>query len=101
MDAKQLSSTLSERFNAAQATQFDGAFRIDCGSSQIAFSVRHGELAPIAADAEVDLTLLFHSEEEALQLLTGGGDVIQAFMEGRFRSDGYLIWVFTLLAMFR
>ena len=101
MDGQELAVTLTERFNSAQAAQFDGAFCIDTGTAQIAFTVSHGELATAPADADVDLTLYFHSAQEALELLTGNGDVIQAFMDGRFRSDGYLIWVFTLLAMFR
>ncbi|MDP6826122.1 MAG: hypothetical protein QF515_03245 [Pseudomonadales bacterium] len=92
---------LSESFNAIAAEHFDGAFRIDAGDTKLAFNVRDGHLTALADTDEVDLILYFENASEALDILTGSADVIDAFMQGRFRSDGYLIWVFTLLAMFR
>ena len=37
----------------------------------------------------------------AWALLSGQADAFSAFMEGRFRSDGYLMWAFTLMSMFQ
>ena len=36
----------------------------------------------------------------AWALLSGQANAFDAFMEGRFRADGYLMWAFTLMAMF-
>lgn len=48
-----------------------------------------------------DTTFRFADAATAHALLSGHEDAFQAFMAGRFRADGYLMWAFTLMAMFR
>ncbi len=43
----------------------------------------------------------FDSAQTALGLLCGDADVMDAFMEERFRSDGSITLVFVLLSVFR
>ncbi len=44
---------------------------------------------------------MFEDVDTAWALLSGRGDAFDAFMEGRFKSDGYLMWAFALMAMFQ
>jgi putative sterol carrier protein len=48
-----------------------------------------------------DATFMFEDVDTAWALLSGRGDAFEAFMQGRFRSDGYLMWAFALMAMFQ
>ena len=48
-----------------------------------------------------DATFLFSDLDTAWALLTGRADAFTAFMAGSFRADGYLMWAFTMMAMFR
>ncbi|MDE0039692.1 MAG: hypothetical protein OXU77_19360 [Gammaproteobacteria bacterium] len=50
---------------------------------------------------KADVTFVFDSAETALAVLTGKEDPIAAFLDGRFRSDGYLPLAFVLLGLFR
>lgn len=65
--------------------------------------VDHGDLQARVVDepTPADITLYFHSVEEAAALLQGSANPVTAFMDGRFRSDGHLVWVFTVLSIFR
>lgn len=47
------------------------------------------------------LVLYFRCQDEAQALLAGSQDLVEAFMLGRIRSNGHLIWVFQVLAAFR
>ena len=63
-------------------------------------AIRQGVLTfpkPPAAE----LVLYFRCQDEAQALLAGSRDVVEAFMLGRIRSNGHLIWVFKVLAAFR
>ncbi|MEZ5597158.1 MAG: SCP2 sterol-binding domain-containing protein [Pseudomonadales bacterium] len=107
MDA--LAQRLQGAFNATAAGDFDGTVLIctqpggAADAQALLLTVDHGTLAagPASAGTHADVTLYFHSADEALQLLTGSANPIAAFMEGAFRSDGYLLWIFAVLAMFR
>ena len=70
---------------------------------RVVLRIDHGDLhAQIASEpTPADITLYFHSMDEAAELLQGSANPVTAFMEGRFRSDGHLVWVFTVLSMFR
>ena len=64
------------------------------------FGVRDGRLT-FEPDREPDVTFTFDREETAQAIVLGGADPIDAFMAGRFRSDGHLPLAFVLLGMFR
>lgn len=108
-----LGEALVGAFSPDAARDFDGTVRfvLDPAAGEpgaaphleaIAFRVDHGRIEPCDAHTGAfDITLYFHSAEEARALLCGSANPVAAFMEGRFRSDGYLLWVFAVLSMFR
>lgn len=49
---------------------------------------------------EPEAMFRFDCADTALALLGGGGDVVAAFMAGKFIADGHLTFVFPLLAAF-
>ena len=53
------------------------------------------------AVAQPDATFFFEDVDTAWALLSGRADAFEAFMSGRFRADGYLMWAFSLMAMFQ
>lgn len=95
-----LTNRLQSAFHPPAASHLDATFALDVGGEHIVFRVRHGQLE-FADGLEADATFYFDTPAQALQLLTGDADVFQAFMEGRFRANGYLMWTFALLNMFR
>jgi len=109
LTAAELAQALAAAFNPAAAKEFDGTVRLhlqaedDAVAEHVLLEVDHGRIETSLPDAPVpaDITLYFHTAAEALGLLRGTANPVTAFMDGRFRSDGYLIWVFTVLAMFR
>jgi len=97
-----LKAHLEQNFQPAIAARFDAVFRIDVGDEPLPFRVRHGRLDfDVAADLRPDATFTFADADTAWALLSGRADAFEAFMQGRFRSDGYLMWAFALMAMFK
>ncbi len=110
LDASGLAAQLAKSFNPGLAREFDGTVVLELlaasdGSvaQRVVLDVDHGALQTriTSEPTPADITLYFHSAAEAAQLLQGSANPVTAFMDGRFRSDGYLIWVFTVLSMFR
>ena len=100
MTRNALTSRLQSAFHPPAASHIDATFALDVGEEHIVFRIRHGQLE-FTDGLEADATFFFDTPDQALQLLTGDADVFQAFMEGQFRADGYLLWTFALLNMFR
>lgn len=96
-----LGEQLRDRFRPAAAGGLDASFCLMIGDhSGLTFRVRNGELEFID-DCRADATFYFSDAATADALLFGKADPLDAFMQGRFRADGYLLWAFALLAMFR
>jgi hypothetical protein len=93
---------LRDSFYPPAAGNIDAVLRIRVGDGEIGFRVRHGELDfTVPADTRADATFMFADLDTARALLCGEANAFEAFMDGRFRSDGYLMWAFALMAMFR
>lgn len=102
MNLSALEQHLRHNFQPDVAARFDAILRIAIGEQSLAFRVAHGRLDfDVPPDARADATFMFQDETTAWALLSGREDAFQAFMDGRFRSDGYLMWAFALMAMFR
>ncbi len=104
MRTEEFIARLTQAFHPAAAEEFDGHVRLDLGDDgAVLLHVNHGSLAvaPAPEDASADFTLYFNDAKHAFDLLTGAADPVAAFMAHEFRADGYLIWVFSVLAMFR
>lgn len=100
-DRDELRDTLAERFDGSVLDSHDlrVALAVD-GWRPLVCSISP---AGLAFDDTVvpEATFYFDSAQTALGLLCGDADVMDAFMEERFRSDGSITLVFVLLSVFR
>lgn len=100
MTLQTLQAHLESNFYPPGAGSIDATFRLVIGDESLTFRVSHGMLEFLQA-APCDATFYFEDIDTARQLLSGQADAFEAFMHGRFRADGYLMWAFALMAMFR
>ncbi|MEZ5557421.1 MAG: SCP2 sterol-binding domain-containing protein [Pseudomonadales bacterium] len=97
-----LKAHLQRHFHPPAAAAFDAVFRLAIEDEYLTFSVRQGALEfDVAEDTRPDATFIFQDVDTAWALLSGQADAFDAFMQGRFRADGYLMWAFALMAMFQ
>lgn len=102
MALRSLARHLERSFNPAVAERLDAVFRITVDGDALVFRVSHGSLDfDVPEGARPDVTFMFEDADTAWALLSGRDDAFEAFMEGRFKSDGYLMWAFALMAMFQ
>ena len=102
MSLRELGSRLESAFHAPAATGMDAVLRIQVGDEHITFRVAHGTLSLLTDPTHApDATFHFADLATAQALFFGTEDAFEAFMNERFRADGYLMWAFTLMAMFR
>ena len=102
MALRALQSHLEATFHPPAAAGLDAVFQLAIGAERLTFHVNgtalsfddEGALTP-------DATFFFEDVDTAWALLSGRADAFSAFMEGRFRADGYLMWAFALMAMFQ
>ncbi|MBX3706877.1 MAG: SCP2 sterol-binding domain-containing protein [Pseudomonadales bacterium] len=102
MTLRDLGSRLEAAFHAPAAAGMDAVLRIQVGDEHITFRVAHGTLSVLDDPLHApDATFHFADLATASALFSGTEDAFEAFMNERFRADGYLMWAFTLIAMFR
>lgn len=102
MALRALQDHLKTSFHPAAAGKLDAVFRIAVNGESLSFRVHHGRLDfDLPSDIRPDATFMFEDVDTAWALLSGRADAFEAFMQGRFRSDGYLMWAFALMAMFQ
>lgn len=101
MALRSLRHHLEASFQPAAAARLDAVFRLAVDDDALTFSVRNGALNfDLPPETRPDATFMFEDVDTAWALLSGRADAFDAFMQGRFRSDGYLMWAFALMAMF-
>jgi putative sterol carrier protein len=101
MSIASLQQHLQQSFQPGAATGIDAVLRLQAGAEQLTFRVRDGTLDFAVPDTmPADATFMFTDLDTARALLSGRGNAFDAFMAGHFRSDGYLMWAFALMAMF-
>ncbi len=100
MASRSLQRHLQENFQPAAAGAIDATFRLAMAGQKLTFHIAHGTLEFVEQEHS-DATFYFDDEDSALALLSGQSDPFDAFMNGQFRADGYLVWAFVLLGMFR
>ena len=102
MVLKELQARLENEFVAAATEGMDATFCLAMANERLAFRISEQKLEFVDAESgSCDATFHFEDVDVADELLAGRRDVISSFMEGQFRADGYLIWAFLLMAMFR
>jgi len=108
-ELKGLGDELSRRFVPAASAGHDLRMDLDTGidvlirlrirSEQLALSF-HERAVVDAASPGADVRFYFPDPPTGRALLLGEDNAIDAFMRGDFRSDGYLMLAFELMAMF-
>jgi len=103
MTIDDLRTHLEASFHPPAAGGMDAVLRIQIGATDaLTCHVAHGTLSFVAdGTLPPDTTFRFADLDTAWALFSGRQDAFEAFMAGRFRADGYLMWAFTLMAMFR
>ncbi|MCH8140829.1 MAG: hypothetical protein IH908_04460 [Proteobacteria bacterium] len=102
MVLKELQARLQENFVPSASEGLDATFCLAIATERLTFRIRAQSLEFINLKSSVcDATFYFENVPAADDLLCGRHDVLTSFMEGKFRADGYLMWAFRLMAMFR
>jgi putative sterol carrier protein len=102
MALRALQNHLQDTFFPPAAEGLDAVLCLAIGDDKLIFEVSSAGLAFDEAERLVpDATFFFEDVDIAWALLSGRADAFSAFMEGRFRADGHLMWAFSLMAMFQ
>ncbi len=97
-----LKAHLRTNFHPPAAAGIDAVFELAIADESLVFRVRSRKLEfELQPGTRPDATFRFEDVDTAWALLSGRADAFEAFMQGHFRSDGYLTWAFALMAMFR
>lgn len=103
MRLAELEPALAQRFDAEAAGDIHMRLRltVDGGNDALWLHLDHGRLTFGSASTEpADATFYFDCVETARSLLLDGGSLVDAFMHGRFRADGYIVMAFQLMSLF-
>lgn len=101
MTTHDLAAELRARFRPEAAIGVDMLVRLNVSDdehlllriSDCALTVTHGTQLP-------DVTFRFADLATATRIIRGQADAIEAFMNGRFSADGYLMMAFKLMELF-
>ena len=95
---------LAKSFDPAAAGEIDARIELRISEESIHFVIQDKKLqmseqgkSPVSPE----ITLFFESSDLAYEIFTGTTEMVNAFMNGQFKSDSNLIWVFQILAAFR
>ncbi len=98
-----LQALLKQRFDPTRTGDMDATVEFSWPQGSCRVSVHPGKAVfhDTPEDApEAELVLYFRDEQQAMDIISGQGNAIDAFMQGDFRSNGYLIWTFQTLSAF-
>ena len=102
MALRALQSHLKSTFFPPASQGMDALIQLSIADEQLLLEIRDGRLDfHQPGSREPDATFYFEDVDTAWALLSGQADAFEAFMQGRFRADGYLMWAFTLMATFQ
>ena len=102
MALRGLQTHLQQTFYPDAAAGLDAVLRLAIGDDSLTFTVSAKTLQfDETGSATPDATFYFEDVDTAWALLSGRADAFSAFMEGRFRADGYRMWAFALMSMFQ
>ena len=95
---------LTKSFDPAAAGEIDARIELRMNEESIHFVIQDKKLqlseqkeSPVSPE----ITLFFESSDLAYEIFTGTTEMVNAFMNGHFKSDSNLIWVFHILGAFR
>lgn len=100
---KDLYTLLKARFDGAHAGDLDATIEFNWNSGRALVGIHHGQASYYDGDAAPpapELVIYFRDLTQAIDIISGRGNPIEAFMQGDFRSNGHIVWVFQTLAAF-
>ncbi len=101
MNIEDLANELQARFRSEAAVGIDMLVRLDVSPGEhLLLRVADGSLTVTQDTQTPDVTFRFADLPTAIALIRGQANAIDAFMHGRFRSDGYLMMAFRLMELF-
>ena len=92
---------LTNSFDPAAAGEIDARIEIRMSEESIYFVIQDKKMRMGEQEKSPEITLFFESSDLAYDIFTGTTEMVDAFMNGQFKSDSNLIWVFHILAVFR
>ena len=92
---------LTNSFDPAAAGEIDARIEIRMSEGSIYFVIQDKKMRMGEQEKSPEITLFFESSDLAYEIFTGTTEMVDAFMNGQFKSDSNLIWVFHILAAFR
>ncbi len=102
MDTDELANELRARFRSEAAAGVDMLIRLEVDADEhLTLHVASGRLTVSKDETPApDVTFTFADLETTMDIIRGHANAIDAFMHGRFRSDGYLMMAFRLMELF-
>ncbi len=102
ISSEQLAAELDARFRPQAATGLKMQVRLDItGSEEVSIALTDGRAqVSVGPGPTPDVSFIFSDMDTAWRIFTGRENAIEAFMQGRFRADGYLMMAFRLMEMF-
>ena len=92
---------LTNSFDPAAAGEIDARIEIRMSEGSIYFVIQDKKMRMGEQEKSPEITLFFESSDLAYEIFTGTTEMVDAFMNGQFKSDSNLIWVFQILGAFR
>ena len=92
---------LTNSFDPAAAGEIDARIELRMSEESIHFVIQHKKMQMAEQERSPEITLFFESSDLAYEIFTGTTEMVDAFMNGQFKSDSNLIWVFHILGAFR
>ena len=92
---------LTKSFDPAAAGEIDARIEIRMSEESIYFVIQDKKMRMGEQEKSPEITLFFESSDLAYDIFTGTTEMVDAFMNGQFKSDSNLIWVFQILGAFR
>ena len=101
-DIEKIDKRLQNAFDPAAADDLEVVYQFDFGDAKgYHLIIEHRELQVRAGQhSDPTLTLQFDRLDTARDVIAGPADTMQAFMEGRIRSDGNLLLAMRLGLLF-
>ena len=101
MSIEDLEAELYRRFRPDAAAGVDMLVRLSISErAHLLLNLRDCALTITRDSRAPDVTFLFNDLATATAIIRGETDAIGAFMNGKFRADGYLMMAFKLMEIF-
>ncbi len=101
MTTHDLAAELRARFRPEAAVGVDMLVRLDVSDhDHLLLRISEGALTVTQGAQTPDVTFRFADLTTATSIIRGQSDAIEAFMNGHFSADGYLMMAFKLMELF-